>query len=201
MTFVGTVLCLCGNDGPAIDYRIAQATKVFHKWRKVLQCKHAALLRRVRLATTTFFAAALWLSETWHPTKRQRRRLESWGARMVARAAFVRRKTHEDFNDFWRSRRRCRLHGFAGHLARTNIRTAKEALRTRCLAWWRYSQEQGAKRHPARFEAWRWEEQLTSFYGDAVSHDAYSYVGWILEAQDRGMWKRLESNFAAMQHG
>ena len=136
LTFVGTVLDVCGNDGKAIDHRIAQATKVFFKWRTILQCPTAPLMSRVALFSKTVLMALLWLSETWHPTKSQRFRLESWAARMVARVCRVRNGSDEDLGDFWkrmhrtgRSWLRCccgevnvsrpkRLHDFAGHISR-----------------------------------------------------------------------------------
>ena len=42
-------------------------------------------------------------------------------------------------------RRRLQLHSFAGHSARRQAGDVFDALRTRCLAWWRY--------HQARFKA------------------------------------------------
>ena len=70
LTFVGTILDLNGNDGLAIDYRIAAANKVYWKWKPILQCPTDSLSSRIDLLTKTVFSAALWLSETWHPTKR-----------------------------------------------------------------------------------------------------------------------------------
>ena len=69
LTFVGTILTFNGSDKCAIEYRLAQATKVYHKWKEILQCKSTSLTKRIDLAAKTVFAAALWLSETWYPTK------------------------------------------------------------------------------------------------------------------------------------
>ena len=136
LTFVGTILDLCGSDASAMEHRIVQGTKVFHKWKPMLTCRSATLAKRLDLIAKTVFAAALWLRECWHLTKRQQKRLNSWGARIVAQVAGIRRKTDEDMADFWRRlfrtghelfcnhggsmnvRRKRRLHGFAGHLAR-----------------------------------------------------------------------------------
>ena len=105
---MGTVLDVCGNDGRAIDYRIAQATKVFFKWRPILQCPSAPLMSRVMLFTKTVLMALLWLAETWYPTKRQRFRLESWCARMVARVCRLKRQGDEDMGDYWKRLHRTR---------------------------------------------------------------------------------------------
>ena len=153
LTFIGTVLDFNGNDDLAMEHRTAQATKVFYKWQKVLQCPHVSLRARVHLLAATVFAAVPWLAETWHPTARQTSRLESWAARLAARVACMRPHAAEDPGDFWRRmhrdghclmlvdgggvdfRRRCRLHSFAGHLARSNAGRLNEALRSRGLAW------------------------------------------------------------------
>ena len=216
LTFVGTVLDLCGNDAAAIDYRLAQATKVFHKWRKILQCPFATMRCRIDLTCKTVFAAFLWLSETWHPTKRQRSHMESWGARMVARVSRAQRKTDEPPNEFWRRlhrtghawlktlgggitcQRRRRLHAFAGHLARTSEGPLRVALRSRPLAWWRYHQSRGTAIHPSRFHVWRWEEQLSNFYGEAESNDGTVDVGWMHRATDRARWREGEAKFACI---
>ena len=94
----------------------------------------------------------------WISMKRQQRRLESWSARLMARMARVTRQPGECMGQFWRrlhrqgqrfmgqcgagvrERRRRLLHRFAGHIARTSSLTLVDALRTRCLAWWRYYQ-------------------------------------------------------------
>ena len=162
---MGTVLDFNGNDGHAIDFRVAQATKVFFKWHKVLQWHDATLSRRVQLANATFMSALLWLAETWHPTLSQRSFLDSWAARMVARACRVRKTRDEDPIDFWRRlhafghdqlsrnsggadvQRRRKLHGFAGHLARMDDGAPRQALATRSLAWWRFFQSRGLMKH------------------------------------------------------
>ena len=92
----------------------------------------------VELATKTVLPAVLWLSETWHPTKRQAHALNSWAARLIGQVVGVRRRPDDDLSSFWRrlhhvghywldmfggsvnSRRRRRLHSFAGHLARAS---------------------------------------------------------------------------------
>ena len=214
LTFVDTILDLCGSDAAAMEYRIAQATKVFHKWKPMLTCQSAALMQRLDLTAKTVFAAALWLSECWHLTKRQQKRLNSWGARIAAQVARIRRQADEDMALYWRrlfrtghdllakhggslnSRRRQRLHGFAGHLARMEDGVVYDALRTRSLGWWRHFQRHHLVRHPARFRPWRWESQFTDFYGESATVLLDENVGWMLLAQSRDDWKAMGKTFA-----
>ena len=214
LTFVGTILDLNGNDGLAIAYRRAQATKVYFKWKQVLQCPSAPLRCRVELLTKTVVPAVLWLSETWHPTKRQSHALNSWAARLVGQVVGVRHRSGDDVGDFWRrlhrvghswlnscggsidARRRRRLHGFAGHLARSNEGLARDALRTRSLAWWRHFQAKSLMCHPGPFNAWRWEDQLEQVYGQSSSVFIDVNVGWMAIAQDRHRWRDCEQAFA-----
>ena len=214
LTFVGTIVDLCGSDVAAMEHRLAQATKVFHKWKPMLTCRSATLTQRLDLTVKTVFAAALWLSECWHLTKRQQRRLNSWGARIAAQVARIRRQADEDMALYWRrlfrtghdllakhggslnSRRRQRLHGFAGHLARMEDGVVHDALRTRSLGWWRYFQNHHLIRHPAPFRAWRWESQLTEFYGEIPTLFLDENVGWMALAQSRRDWKANEEKFA-----
>ena len=135
-----------------MEYRLAQATKTFHKWKPILQCKATSLRKRIELAGKTVFTAALWLSETWHLTKAQINRMNSWAARIISKVVGVRMGVDEYVGDFWRRtyraghgklalyggsldyRRRQRLHAFAGHLARDSHGMAGTALRTSPLS-------------------------------------------------------------------
>jgi len=207
LTFVGTIFNLAGSDSAAVEHRIVQATKVFQKWKPILTCGAAPLSKKLDLTAKTVFTAALWLSECWNPTKRQQKRLDSWGARIVAQVAGVRCRSDEDMPLFWRrlyrtghellgqhggslsARRRRRLHSFAGHLARMEDGLAHDALRARSLGWWRHFQQKGSMVHPRRFHAWRWETQLTSFYGEVPCLFIDENVGWMAVAQTRAEWK------------
>ena len=213
LTFIGTVLDFDARDSKAINYRLAQATKVFYKWRHILQCRLVPVSVRAKLTTTTVFQALLWLSETWHPTVEEVKRLNSWGARIFARVAGIRPKVDDAEGDFWRRMhrfghglmtasggnvdtfRRRRLHSFAGHIARATGSVANVALHTRSLAWWRAFQGRQLLKHPRRFYPWRWEEQLTSHYGEEASFFIDEAVGWMRKAQNRSTWKELESAF------
>ena len=209
--FVGTVLNLGGNDGAALEDRLAQADKLFHRWKPYLQCKQVSVTQRIKLLCSTVFSSVLWLAETWVLTKQQREHLDSWGARAASRAGMVQRRLHEDMGQYWRRmhraghkwlrraggsldrRRATRLHSFAGHVARTANDLLQTVLHTRCLAWWRFRQARYQSKHdglhPKRFKVWRWESQLTSFYGEQESEQASDNVGWMLQAQCRDTWK------------
>ena len=221
ITFVGCVIDICGNDGAAIAYRQAQATKSFYKWAKVLQSPFASVRRRLSLFVTVVGASALWLAETWHPTKSQRESFQSWGARMCARVIRLRSKPSDEPGQHWRrlhrvghsllhriggglnTRRLQRLHSFAGHAARASGGILSQALRTRNLAWWRFHQSRYENRrdglHPKRFRAWRWEAQLVDVYGETENADTSSNSGWLERAQDRDAWRISCGTFAGVQ--
>ena len=183
LTFVGSVIDLTGNESAAVDYRIAQATKVWGAWRSVLTCKSVAPMRRAGLLYASVFNFALWLAECSNSTQATLRKLNSWGARKLAQAYGVRRNQAEDGFGFWRRIHRngydlyqrlggslvhlrsATLHRWAGHLARTPCDLLRTALRTRCLAWWRFVQHPRFPLHGRRFgRPHRWEAQLTFVY-------------------------------------
>ena len=219
LTFVGGVLDFNGNSGNAIDHRIAQAEKTYHKWKPLLTSRWVSQKRRAELAVRAVISSLLWLSETWTPTKAQTRRLDSWGARLMARVVGTKRSPMEDVGGYWRrlhrkghaclrtvggsvtKRRRKRLHRYAGHLARMADGMARTALRTRSLAWWRFRQRRFVSKHcglhPKRFSALsRWEAQLTATHGEAETADVELNVGWLALASDRCLWKGREDAFA-----
>jgi hypothetical protein len=216
LTFVGTVIDLGGGDGQAMDYRIAQATKVYGCWKPLLTCKWIPRLRRVALATKSVFLSALWMAETWNPTKAADSKFGSWGARILASIFGVRRQAEDTRGIFWRAshrlghklarrfggglqqRRREALHRWAGHLARTGQQPLSAALRTRCLAWWRFFQHPLFPLHGRRFgRPFRWEAQLVDFYGEAAgdSPETNNY-GWMELAQNREAWRHGAERFA-----
>jgi hypothetical protein len=219
LIFVGSVLDFSGNCRGAIDYRVAQAEKTYHRWKPLLLCPWLSLKRRVALAARAVLVSLLWLAETWTVSKVQDKFLNTWGARLMSRVARVRRNDGEDIGQFWRRlhrvghgwmrsqggavsvRRRQQLHRFAGHLARVfDCSTVRAALRTRCLAWWRYRQHRYNSKwdglHPKRFHCWRWEAQLVEHYGEAETDDAQVDVGWMRRALLRDAWREGEQVFA-----
>jgi hypothetical protein len=220
LTFVGTVLELGGHSARALQYRLAQATKAFARWSPMLLCRWLPLPQRLRALKLAIGSSATWLSSTWHLTRAQENRFASWGARMASRVKGVRRHPDEELGQFWRRLHReghslmqrfdwhpvhqCRrmLHRFAGHTARApELSTAKQVLLLRPMAWWRDEQSRWRCKwsglHPRRFNCWRWESQLTSFYGDvAAKKCSPMQVGWMAKAQDREQWKAAENAFA-----
>ena len=93
-----------GNDREAILHRLAQAAKSLGAWRQILRSPRVALKRRLKLLISTVFASALWLSETWLPTKQQREHLRSWGSRMASSiAGFSPRLAAMNVAQFWRA--------------------------------------------------------------------------------------------------
>ena len=74
-------------------------------------------------------------------------------------------------------------------------------LRTRCLSWWRFRQNRYSSRHdglhPKRFKTWRWESQLTSFFGEVELENCARNAGWMLQAQERENWKERRPFFLA----
>ena len=154
-------------------------------------------------------SSALWLSGCWTLTKTQSSKLGSWSARLLCRMVSCRRRPDESLVDHWRRRHRtghtlaeqfgldlpqlCLLqkHRFAGHVAtRKPDSLVHRTLTTRDLAWWRHTQVAHARLkdkwrgvHSERFNVWRWEAPLESFYGRAFQerHAEATSVGLATE--------------------
>jgi hypothetical protein len=216
LTFVGTVIDLSGNSGPAILYRMAQADKSFAKWRGVLTNSLVTLKARLSLVPATIWSSLLWSASTWNATKAQRSQLASWSARLVAKIAKVKRHPDTDGATHWRLVHRTghalilqhklaivpralqRVYRWAGHIARLSPDApAACALRCRSMQWWRWRQHlllsstqvPGARgAHPKRFRIIRWEEQLTTTFGEGFAQDANANTGWLLRAQNKAAW-------------
>ena len=220
LTFVGTIINFCGNDGEAIIHRLTQAAKCLATWKQFLRSPRVALKKRLYLLISTVFASALWLSETWMPTKQQREHLTSLEARIASGVAgFSHHLACLNVAQFWRAFHRRghtllasmgnsldgsrlkRLHTFAGHLARSTVPDLSLLLRTRCLSWWRREQARYCSKfdglHPRRFKSWRWESQITAFYGEPHLPDDDSDVGWMTLAMDKTSWKENLGNFVS----
>jgi hypothetical protein len=217
LTFVGTVIDLSGNAGPAILYRMAQADKAYAKWKSVLTNSLVSRKARLSLLPATIWSSLLWSASTWNTTKAQRNQLASWSARLVAKVAKVRRHPDADGATHWRLVHRTghalilqhklavvpralqRVYRWAGHLARLPPEApAASALRCRSMQWWRWrqhallsaSQVPGARgAHPRRFRILRWEEQLTAAHGEGFAENPLANTGWLLKAQNRDVWR------------
>ena len=215
LTFVGSVIDLSGCDARAVDYRIAQATKALGRWKPMLSCKWVSCLRRSFLVYKSIFASALWLNECLNPTQALRSRFNSWGARLLGRTYGVKSLLDDEPGDFWKRMHRkghalCKrfggslselrdraYHRWAGHLARSPAGILHTAVRTRCLAWWRFFQHPLLPLHPRRFgRPSRWESTLENYYGVSADDDPMvRNPGWLGLAQDRLQWKTSEKEF------
>ena len=220
IVFVGTVLDLTGSSAATIQYRINQGNKVYYKWRPILVAKWLPLARRADLLFKAVWTSALWCAATWNATQAKRATLDSWGARMMATVAGVKRYPEEEINSWWRRLHReghrrilkfgtklsvmskLLVHRWGGHIARMPpSHFVAAAVRCRGMQWWRWRQGQHTDKwcgpHPQRFKASRWEEQLSKVYGDGCSELTAENTGWLLTAQDRISWKALEHTFTA----
>ena len=171
--------------------------------------------------------SVLWLAGCWTLTKSQSSKLSAWAARLLCRMVSCRRRPDETPVEHWCRRhrkghelaelfgldisRQCLIlkHRMAGHFARlTRDSLAFNTLVARDLGWWRYAQAAHAKLkdkwggvHSQRFNVWRWETPLESFYGRVrrKPSETPTSKGWLLRAQDRATWKRDECAFAAQR--
>ena len=184
---------LCLGTGPNIEHRIAQAEEAYARWKPILQKQSTLLQKRLSWTFGRAFSWMFCLSATWLPTKTLQKRLDSFGARICSKVAGLRRIDGEDAGQWWRRfhreghrllrktgdsikvTQRKLAHRLAGHAARAVEGLLRAALRTRCLAWWRYSQARHECRqsgvHPARFHIWRWEAALAEFYRETEALD------------------------------
>ena len=216
LTFVGTVIDLSGNAGPAILYRMAQANKAYARWKEVLACPWIPKAQRIKLLQKSVWSSLLWSSSTWTTTKVQRTLLNSWSARMVSRLACIRRASSLDDGQWWRLMHReghrlisrfglnvvamaqQRVLRWAGHVARmAPDDPVAAALRCRGLQWWRWRQaahkttgDKWSGPHPRRFKIRRWEEQVSELHGEGYSDSVLNNTGWLLKAQDREWWRK-----------
>jgi hypothetical protein len=214
LTFVGSVVDLTGNAGPAILYRMAQANKAYAKWKDVLRCAWIPKAKRLKLLPKTVWSSLLWGSSTWTTTKLQRTWMNSWSARLVSRVARTSRSSVMDDAQWWRymhreghrliardgssvaERAQQRVLRWAGHVARLPPDApAASALRCRSLQWWRWrqadhrlSKDKWTGPHPQRFKVHRWEEQVAALHGEGLAEHASDNTGWMMRAQHREWW-------------
>ena len=91
-----------------------------------------------------------------------------------------------------------RVQRWAGHVARLH-HTAPAALALRCrnIQWWRWRQDEhkGTKQiagargvHPRRYRICRWEEQVSSQFGEGYAEDTFLNTGWLAKAQSKQWW-------------
>ena len=185
-------------------HRLAQAAKSLAAWKEFLRAPRASLKKRLKLLFSTVFASALWMSETWLPTKQQREHLLSWGARMASSVAgYSSSFATLSAAQFWRALHR------RGHalLAKMGNTLDESSIVEATLFCWTFGEDHpfrichccsehvvclgGAENkaryrskfdglHPKRFKCWRWESQITAFCGEPHLPDdgTEMLVGW-----------------------
>jgi hypothetical protein len=219
ITFVGTIVDLTGSAAAAMQHRINQGNKVYHKWKPILVANWLPMARRADLLFKAVWASVLWCSATWNTTKAQRATLDSWGARLVSSLAGVKRYPEEEIDSWWRRLHReghkrvarygtrlsvgslLKVHQWGGHVARLpTTHFVAATVRCRSMQWWRWRQSLHTDKwtgpHPQRFKASRWEQQLSKMYGDGYTESVEENTGWLTLAQHRVLWKSQENRFA-----
>ena len=178
---------------------------MFRRWAPLLTNQTLPIRERMKTLRVSVANSALWLAGCRTLTKTQSSKLGSWSARLLCRMVSCRRRPDESGTLV------CLLmkHRLAGHLARSaRDSLAHFTLVARDLGWWRHAQSAHAKLkdkwggvHSQRFNVWRWETPLESFYGRVCRkpNDVVTSKGWMLRAQDRVAWKRDECAFAAQK--
>ena len=212
LTYVGTVIDMSGTSGPAMQLRMATATRKLEQWRPILMAPWLALRRRAELTATVLWSSVLWCAQTWTTTKTQRANLDAWASRAFSRVIGLSKHPLEEVGHWWRRMHRvgrtallshgpalstlCQRAAFrwAGHVARMEpSQWLASAVRCRSLQWWRFHQARHTCKwtglHPKRFKAWRWESQCSAMFGDGSAETPAENTGWLATAQDRAKWK------------
>ena len=84
LTYVGTVIDMSGTSGPAMQLRMATATRKLEQWRPILMAPWLALRRRAELTATVLWSSVLCCAQPLTTTRTQRANIDSW----VPRACF-----------------------------------------------------------------------------------------------------------------
>ena len=191
LEFIGSVFDLGRHSGKSAEHRQLKANGVFRRWAPLLTNQSLLIRERMQAFRVSVAVSALLLAGCWTPTKTQSGKLGSWSARMLCRMVFCGRRPDETPVEHWCRRHRkghalaesfgldlpqqCLLqkHRLAGHLARSAPNSlAHSTLTARDMGCGRNAQAAHAKLkdksggvHSQRFNVWRWEKPLESFYG------------------------------------
>ena len=220
LTFLGTVITLCGNDDEAIRARMTRALRAFQNWSPLLTNKAIPVVARVAAFLTSVLSSFCWQAQNWTPTKKQYNYIGSWFARLGSSMTRVRRCPEEPMDSWWR-----RLHRdgkrfwtkhhvdvisvvkvtkfrFAGHVARLPVdRHVHRVLKVRHLAWWKAQQAKihtthGPRPHVCRFNALhRWEGPLEAHFGVVTESQPGTLVVWMQTGQNRDDWKAAMTRY------
>ena len=82
LTFLGTVITLCGNDDEALRARMTRALRASQNWSPLLTNKKIAVAARVAAFLTSVMSSFCWQAQNWTPTKKQFNYIGSWFARL-----------------------------------------------------------------------------------------------------------------------
>ena len=102
LTFLGTVITLCGNDDEAIRARMTRALRAFQNWSPLLTNKTISVAARVAAFLTSVMSSFCWQAQNWTPTKKQYKYIGSWFARLGSSMIRVRRCPEEPMDSWWR---------------------------------------------------------------------------------------------------
>ena len=179
LEFIGKVFDLCGHK--SAEHRQHKANGVFRRWAPLLTNLSLPNHERMQAFRISVAHSALYLAGCWRTlTKTQSSKLGSCRRRPdetpVKHWRLCHRVGHALAENFGLDlSQHCLLqkHRFADDLARSEPE-AHRTLATRDLAWWGDSQAAHARLkykwggvHSQRFNVWRWETPLETFYGRA----------------------------------
>ena len=94
---LGTKFALLGNGDAEFENRLTAAWGKFHQVWPLLRKKDTSMKKRLRLFDATVTASAIWCSETWVLTKKQRNKLEAVRRSMLRRFAARRKRPDEEW--------------------------------------------------------------------------------------------------------
>ena len=216
---LGTALTLDGRTSVEFQHRVNAAWGKFHSLWPLLGKKDASLHRRLRLFDSTVTRTALWCSESWTLTTKEKRKLRTTQREMLRRIVDIRRATDESYVDWIiratgeaeakarASRVSCwlELHlqskwAWAARLSSMpSGRWARRVTLWRDSEWWSY-QERGDGAYGARpiraqrGSQLRWEDDLRKFCTQV--HGAL----WQDLAKDVEFWSAQTSAFCQWAH-
>jgi len=215
---LGVMFCLAGRGEAELQNRIARAWAKFHEIWLLLSNRNSSLRKRLQLFSVVVGRSALWGSESWTLTRRQKERLQAVQRRMLRRFAGRRRQPDEDWVTWirqsthmalnaaaaagtkgWIQEHLARKWQWAGHVAR--MAAYRESSWTFKLTVWRDSYWMSMQQpdsaeyssRPLRARAGRfrrWEHEAHTFASLMVLD-----VAWVVLAQDKKSWNDLTSAF------
>ena len=71
LTFLRTVITLCGNDDEAIRARMTRALRAFQNWSPLVTNKATPMVARVAAFLTSVLTSFFWQAQNWTPKKKK----------------------------------------------------------------------------------------------------------------------------------